>query len=54
MKKYLVRFIQVREDFRLEELRAICLAEEVIFPEDDIHTYSTFVSSQVNPSLLFA
>lgn len=40
---YLIRFAQVKEDFRLAELRGICRAEGITFPEADLPTYSTRV-----------
>ena len=43
MKKYLVRFAQIREDFRIEELRSICKVVGVNFPEQDVSTYSLSV-----------
>lgn len=43
LKKYLIRFAQIREDFRLDELRAICLTVGIEFPEEDVVSYSTQV-----------
>ena len=43
MQKYLVRFVQVREDFRLEETRAICRTFGIEFPEEDAQRYSSTV-----------
>lgn len=43
---YLIRFAQVREDFRLAELRGICRAEDIVFPESDVSTYSTCVCNE--------
>jgi hypothetical protein len=42
-KKYLVRFAQIREDFRIEELRSICKVVGVTFPEQDVSTCSLSV-----------
>lgn len=42
-RAYLVRFAQIKEDFRLAELRAICNAEGIVFPEKESDTYSTAV-----------
>lgn len=42
-RKYLVRFAQIKEDFRLAELQAICNAEGIVFPEKESASYSTAV-----------
>lgn len=43
MKTFLIRFAQIKEDFRLAELQAICSAEGINFPEKEIATYSPAV-----------
>lgn len=43
-RTYLVRFAQIKEDFRLAELRAICDAEGIVFPEKESASYSAAVS----------
>lgn len=43
MQRYLVRFAQIKEDFRLDELRSICSTCAVPFPEADTSSYSTSV-----------
>lgn len=40
MKTFLIRFAQIREDFRLVELRAICEYFHIRFPEIDVQYYS--------------
>lgn len=47
MKKYLIRFVQIREEFRLDELKAICVLKKIPFPETDALSYSHEVDKRI-------